>query len=135
MNSAEELQRMLHSTLSADADVMAIAFRVYDNIPTDNEYGNKDSYISFGPYDTVEDDAECISGVAVTQQIDIWSKSTGALECKKLTDLVRKALHRQSLSLTDNALVDIWVTLTRVFPDPSGEHHGVVQVTCAVEEP
>lgn len=134
MGSAEELQRLLYATLTADAAVMALANRVYDKV-SELPYGTKNSYISFGPTDSVEDDAECITGVEVTCQIDVWSRADGALECKKLTDLVRKALHRQSLTLTTNALVDVWVTLTRVFPDPSGEHHGVVTVTCMVEEP
>lgn len=133
MTSSEELQRLLYATLTADAEIMAIAYRVYDRVSGD--YGSKTAYLSFGPIDSVEDDAECITGVEVTCQIDVWSRADGALECKKLTDLVRKALHRKSLTLTDNALVDIWVTLTRVFPDPSGDHHGVVTVTCMVEEP
>lgn len=136
MTSAEELQRLLYQTLMADTAVMALAYRVYDHVPTTNEYGGKTSYISFGSTNSVEDDADCITGVRTTIQLDVWSTSTvGALECKKLTDLVRRALHRKTLSLTDNALVDIRVPLTRVFPDPSGEHHGVVQVECMIEEP
>lgn len=134
MTSAEEIQRLLYATLAADADVMALAYRVYDKVP-ETPYGTRNSYIAFGPIDSVEDDAECITGVEVTCQIDVWSRADGALEAKKLTDLVRKALHRKSLALTTNALVDTWVTLTRVFPDPSGDHHGVVSVTCLVEEP
>lgn len=133
MTSAEELQRLLYATLKADGGVMAIANNVYDHVPAD-PFGVKTAYISFGPIDSVEDDAECIAGVETTQQIDVWSKAPGALECKKLTDLVRKALHRQSLTLSEHALVDTWVELTRVFPDPGGDHHGVVQVRCIIEE-
>jgi len=120
---------------------MAIAHKVYDHVPS-KPFGPvlpdgstaKTAYISFGPVDSVEDDAECITGVETTQQIDVWSKAPGSLECKTLTDLVRAALHRQSLTLSEHALVDTWVELTRVFPDPGGDHHGVVQVRCIVEE-
>lgn len=134
MDSSEELQRLLYSTLKADADVMAIAANVYDHVPA-NEFGSKTAYVSFGPVDSHEDDADCISGQEVNIQIDCWSKAVGAVECKKLVDAVRKALHRKPLELTDNALVDVWVTLTRVFPDPEGVTHGVVSVTCTIEEP
>jgi hypothetical protein len=134
MDALEELQRLLYSTLKADTAVMAIANNVYDHVP-DNEYGTKTAYVSFGPVDTNEDDAECISGIEVTQQIDCWSKAVGAVECKALVSAVRRALHRKSLTLTDNALVDVWVTVTRVFPDPDGVTHGVVTVSCIIEEP
>lgn len=134
MDSLEELQRILYSTLKADNAVMAIAGGVYDHVPA-NEYGTKTAYVSFGPVDTTDDDADCISGITVTVQLDCWSKAVGAVECRALVGAVRKALHRKSLTLTDNALVDIWVTLTRVFPDPSGVTHGVVTVSCMIEEP
>lgn len=133
--SAIELQGLYYSTLKADSDVMALAANVYDRVP-DSPFGTKTAYISFGPIDTVEDDSECITGVEITAQIDVWSIAPGFVECKKLTDLVRKALHRKSLSLSTNALVDTWVELTRVFRDPDGEtSHGVVQVRAIVEEP
>lgn len=135
MNSGEELQRLLVATLKGDAPIMAIANNVYDQIPT-SPFGSKAAYISLGPVDSVEDDADCITGVSVTAQLDIWSRAVGSLECKNLTDLVRKKLHRASLALSDNALVDIRVTLTRVFRDPDGiTTHGVIQVTAMVEEP
>lgn len=134
MTSSEELQRLIKVTLEADINIMALAYRVYDHVPL-SPFGPKNSYIAFGPIDTVEDDADCISGVETTLQVDIRSKKEGALECRALTDLVRKALHHKSLTMSENALVDTHVALTRVFPDPSKEHHGVVQVTCLIEEP
>jgi len=134
MTSSEELQRLIKATLEADANVMELAFRVYDHVSSTSPYGSKNSYIAFGPMDTVEDDAGCISGVETTIQLDIWTRKAAAIECRRLTDLVRRALHGKDLTLTENALVSIRVPLTRVFPDPSQDHHGVVQVTCLVEE-
>lgn len=133
MTSSEEIQRLLYATLTGTPAIMALSHRVYEHVPAD-PFGSKTAYISFGPIDTVEDDAECITGIEHTIQLDVWSKTPGQLECKALTDLVRKALHRQSLSISENALVDTWVELTRVFVDPGGDHHGVVQVRCMVEE-
>lgn len=134
MTSSEELQRLIKTTLEADANIMALAYRVYDHVSGTSPFGSKSSYIAFGPLDTVEDDADCIAGVETTIQVDIWSKKEGAIECRRLTDLVRRALHHRSLTLSEHALVDTHVALTQVFPDPSKDHHGIVQVTCLVEE-
>lgn len=133
MTSSEELQRLIYNTLTADAAIMALAHRVYEHVDG-KPFGNKTAYISFGPIDTVEDDADCIHGLVTTVQIDVWSKTPGQVECKTLTDLVRRALHHKSLALSEHALVDTHVPLTRVFPDPGGQHHGVVQVECMIEE-
>jgi len=133
MTSSDELQKLLRDTLEATPGVMDLAYRVFDHVPA-KPFGPKNSYISFGAFDTIEDDADCISGIVTTAQIDVWSAKEGALECRKLTDLVRRALHHKSLSLAEHALVDTHVPLTRVFPDPSGYHHGVVQVECTIEE-
>jgi hypothetical protein len=135
MNSGEELQRLYFTTLTGDTAIMAIANDVYDKVP-EKPYGSKTAYISFGATDQTEDDAECISGQQVTMQIDILSKAAGSLECRNLTDLVRRKLHRQVLSIDTNALIDVWVGITRVFRDPDGlTTHGVVQVTAMIEEP
>lgn len=134
MSSAAEFQKLIFDTLKANAAVMALANSVYDSIPT-SPFGAKTAYISFGPVDTNEDDADCITGVETTLQIDVWSRAPGFVECKRLTDLVKKALHRKSLELSENALVDVWVPLVRVFRDPDGiTSHGVVQVTAMIEE-
>jgi hypothetical protein len=130
----EELQRLFHSTLAGNGAIMAIANKVYDRVP-DKPYGAKTAYISFGPVSGSEDDADCIVGSEITMQIDVWSKADGAVEAKRLTNLVRKALHHKSLELNDNALVDTHVALWRVFRDQDGiTTHGVVTVTCLVEE-
>ncbi len=134
MSSAAEFQKLIFDTLKANTAVMALANSVYDSIPT-SPFGAKTAYISFGPVDTNEDDADCITGVETTLQIDVWSRAPGFVECKRLTDLVKKALHRKSLELSENALVDVWVPLVRVFRDPDGiTSHGVVQVTAMIEE-
>lgn len=133
-SSSAELQKLVFDTLKANAAIMALAHDVYDRVPA-NPFGPKTAYISFGPEDSTEDDAEGITGREVTLQVDIWSRAPGFVECKRLTDLVRRALHRTSLELTDNALADTWVTLTRVFRDADGvTSHGVVQVTATIEE-
>lgn len=135
MNSSEELQRLYWSTLTGDGAIMALAAGVYDKVPA-NQFGAKTAYITLGATDDTEDDADCITGLEKNTTIHVWSRADGQVECKTLVDLVRRALHRQSLSMTDNALVDTWVEFTRVFTEPDGRTtHGVVQVKAIVEEP
>lgn len=135
MNSSEELQRLIYSTLTGDGAIMAIAYRVYDDVP-ELPFGPRTAYISIGETDDVEDDADCITGLEKNTTIHVWSRAVGKIECKRLVDLVRKKLHRASLSLSDNALVDTWVEFTRVTKDPDGETtHGIVQLKAIVEEP
>lgn len=135
MSASAELQGLFYSTLSGDAAIMAISNGVYDRVPA-SPFGTKTAYITLGATDSVDDTAECIDGQEINTTIHIWSRSVGKVECKRLTDLVRRKLHRASLSLTENALVFLEVESTRVFDDPDGlTTHGVVQVRAAVEEP
>ena len=131
----EELQRLYYATLSANSGIKALINRVYDHVPA-SPYGAKTAYISFGGEDYVDDGADCIDGLRVTTQIDVWSKAVGQSECKNIVELVRKALHEQELTLTDNAMVETRVVLMMVQPDPDeATTHGVVQVTATVEIP
>ena len=135
MTLGEELQRLYYTTLTGNGAIMALAHRVYDEVPA-APYGTKTAYISLGATDGSDEDADCISAQRLTTQIDIWSKADGQLEAKTLADLVRKALHHKSLTLNENALVDTHVEIWRVFADPAkGITHGLVQVSAIVEEP
>lgn len=135
MTSGEELQRLYYSTLTGTSAIMALANAVYDRVPP-NPFGEKTAYITLGATDSAEDDAECISSIEINTTIHVWSTAVGALECKTLTDLVRKALHKKSLALSENALVDTLVESARTFADPDPlTTHGVIQVRATVEEP
>ncbi|MDK1489377.1 DUF3168 domain-containing protein [Sinorhizobium sp. 7-81] len=134
MSASAELQKLLFDTLKADAAVMALAAGVYDRVPAD-PFGDKTAYVSFGPADVVDDSAECVIAGEHTIQLDAWSKAVGQVECKRLVDLIYKALHEQSLELAENALAEIRVDFRRVFLDPDPLiTHGVVTITARIEE-
>ena len=135
MSASAELQDLIEATLKADAAVAAIvAGRVYDVPPADDRREYPD--ITMGPTDFTPDDAECIVGRRETMQIDCWTREHGRLRgCRSLVDAVKGALHEASVSLAENALVEMRVVLVRVFRDADGRTgHGVVQVTAMVEE-
>ncbi len=130
---ALEIQGLLVSTLKANAAVMALVTDVHDTVPT-NPWGTKLAYISLGPSDIVTDDVDCIDGEEHSVQLDVWSRKVGQVECKKICDAVKRALHEQELELTDNALIEIRVPNYLVMRDPDGlTIHGVVRVSLMVE--
>ncbi len=133
MTPGEELQRLLYTTLKADAGVMALVDGVYDRVP-DNPWGTKLAYISFGPSDMVPEDPECIEGEEHNFQLDIWSRAVGRVHCKNVCAAVKKALHLAALELTTNALVEVRLTLQRIMTDPDGlTTHGAMQFTASIE--
>lgn len=133
MSASNELQKLIYDRLVDDAGVHAVvANRIYDN-PIGKDIF---PYVSFGPSDVIEDDADCITGRVETIQIDCWSRYQGGFkEVKDLTDAVKKALHRYEGSFQNNALVEMTVQSIRHFRDPDGiTSHGVVTVQAIVEE-
>jgi hypothetical protein len=127
------LQKLIYRRLVAYPDVAALVDdRVYDNPSDEAEL----PYITFGPSDWVEDDAECITARTETLQIDCWSRYQGGfMEAKQLSDAVKAALHQYDGTLEGNALVEMRVTTVRTFRDPDGiTSHGVVTVQAMVEE-
>lgn len=132
---AYEIQVLLVSTLKANAAVMALVDGVYDTVPA-NPFGAKKAYISLGPEDFVPDDAECLAGELHTVQIDVWSRSVGMPECKKICSAVRDALHEVDLQLADNAFCECRLTLSQTMRDPDGiTIHGAMQFEIAIEIP
>ena len=114
-----ELQKAIHDCLKADPVLLTlIDGRVYDTVPDNTAF----PFVSFGPVDDNEADAECIYGSQVYQQIDVWSRAVGFPEVKKIAGAVRDALHDKevALALTVNALVDIRHRDTTTARDPDG---------------
>lgn len=133
MSPELELQGAIVAALKADPAVSGIAAgHIYDRVPEDRVF----PYVSIGATDTVEADAECLTGYEITQQIDIWSREVGYPECKRLTDAVRAALHEIDLALATNALVFLRCIQARMYRDPDGlTSHGALTFEASVERP
>lgn len=126
-----ELQGSIVARLKADATVASlINGRIYDSVPV----GAAFPYVSIGPVDSNEDDADCITGLEVAQQIDCWSRATGFPECKKLVDAVRAALHGYEPDLASNAVVFFEHRSSRITRDPDGiTSHGILGFEASIE--
>jgi len=132
-NAELEIQGAIVARLKADPAVAALVNgRVYDAVPA----GAAMPYVTLGPCDSVDDDAECITGLIVAQQIDVWSRGVGFPEAKKIVDAVRAALHGQeaALPLATNAMTYFEHRNSRISRDPDGlTSHGVLSFEAAVQ--
>lgn len=126
-----ELQGAIVARLKADATVASlINGRIYDSVSA----GATFPYVSIGPVDSNQDDADCITGLEVAQQIDCWSRATGFPECKRLVDAVRAALHDYSFDLATNAVVFFEHRSSRITRDPDGlTSHGILGFEGVIE--
>lgn len=133
MSVASALQKLIRDRLRATPAVSnAIGGRVYDSVPKDPIF----PYLSFGSYDFVPDDSDCIFAGVHTQMLDIWSRKVGRVECKDITEAVRRVLRGYETDLGDCGLVGIEIDFADVIMDPDGlTAHGRVQIRAMIEEP
>jgi hypothetical protein len=126
-----EMQGLIVQTLKADPAIVALVGpRVYDTIPDNPVF----PYVSYGPVDTLQDDADCIGTQNLFIQLDAWSRAVGYPEVKKIADAVRDALHDKDLALTINALVVLQHRQTRTLRDPDGlTSHSAISLEAFVE--
>lgn len=125
---ALELQGAITPRLKTYSPLTAlIGAKVYSEVPI----GAVVPYVSFGPTDSISDDADCIDADEVSTQIDVWAAN--AVECRRITDLVRRAL-KTDVEFSDNALAILEHDTTRVFRDADGKtFHGVVTMRSVIE--
>lgn len=128
-----ELQGAIVARLKADPAVAALVNgRVYDAVPTNAAF----PYVSYGPCNAIQDDADCITAVDIAVQLDVWSRGVGFPEAKKIVDAVRNALHDQEkiMPLATNALVFIECRSSSVVRDPDGlTSHGILSFEAWIE--
>ncbi|MEM1149327.1 MAG: DUF3168 domain-containing protein [Pseudomonadota bacterium] len=126
-------QKAVFERLLLNADVARlVGNRIYDGAPADPEF----PYITFGPVDLLEDDAEDIPGALETLQIDIWSRAGGRTrEALDIAFAVRAAIRQFQAPLPSGALAQLEIALGRVFPDEDGRTiHGVIVCEMKLEE-
>jgi Protein of unknown function (DUF3168) len=128
-----DLQAAIVKQLKADPLVASLVNgRIYDQVPSMPSF----PYISIGPVDMQTDDADCITGFSLFQQLDVWSRDVGFPECKKIMDAARVALHDQEavMPLANHAMVFLEHRSTREFRDPDGlTSHGVLSFEASIE--
>jgi hypothetical protein len=128
-----ELQNAIVGALKAVGALPAvIGTRVYDDVPTAATF----PYISLGDCQVLPDKAECIDGVEVYPQIDVWSQKPGYGETKTITKAVLLALDDRALAVTGFDLVVFEIQSVNYLRDPDGKtrhaaltFHGILTPT------
>ncbi len=128
----EELQRAIFDRLTTDPSVVSLITGVFDK-PGMSE---ATPYLTFGPVDWSEDDADGLTVREISAQLDVWSiAQDGKREAFQILDAVRRSLHLYAVDLGENALVEMRVMSGKVMNDPDGiTLHGVLTVTALVQE-
>lgn len=126
-----ELQGAIVTALKADPVLQAlIGQRVYDQPPDNPQF----PYVSYGPSDSIEDDADCIQTQDIFVQLDAWSRAVGFPEVKKIADAVRVALNDRDLPIQVNALVCLQHRQTRTLRDSDGiTSHAAISLEAFIE--
>lgn len=136
MDPVFELKAAIIARLKATPAVAGfVGNRVYDRPPTGVI---QPPYISMGPWDATSDNADCIEGLEITGQIDVWSwganEAFGSAEVSKLSGAIRAALHEVEIILPTNALATISHRITRYQRESDGAtNRAIVSVTAFVE--
>ncbi|KTR07336.1 hypothetical protein NS365_04570 [Aureimonas ureilytica] len=103
---------------------------VYDSVPI----GALTPYVSFGPCDEADDDADCIRAVLIAQQIDVWTSEPGFVQSKRIAGAIRALLHRQIIPFEGATLTDLRVHAIRYLRDADGiTSHAAIDLRASVE--
>jgi len=104
--------------------------RIFDRVPEKQVF----PYIAFGPAQVIQQDATCIDGSEVYQQIDVWSRLPGFPECKRVAEAVREALHRLDATFGDLGF-EIEHQFTNYLRDPDGlTSHAVLSFRAEIDQ-
>lgn len=131
MSPSLELMGAIVARLKSDAGLASVVgSRVYDTIPNTAAF----PYISFGASWENPDDVDCIGALEIGFRIDVWSRSVGFPEARRIAEMVRRSLRDTDLTLNENALAMLGHERTDVLRDPDGlTLHIVLEFSATVE--
>lgn len=115
------LQVALIAVMRGDATLATfVGARVYDAVPGEGKR-EEFPYISLGPDFAAMQLAECVNAADHTIQIDIWSRTVGFPEAKKIGSAVIAALHDQSLTIDGGAVQSVLLESANYVRDADGK--------------
>ncbi|ACL57569.1 DUF3168 domain-containing protein [Methylobacterium nodulans] len=95
MSAELALQGALVAALKTSPAGAAVSGRVYDRIPAKTDL----PYLHLRSFQAVDDRADCVEGLEVYADLDVWSDAVGKPEASRIAGLVRDALHLAPLTL------------------------------------
>lgn len=132
MDPVLELQAAMLARMKAYAPLTAMvtAAKIYASVPT-NATG---TYVSVGPSNVFQDDADCIYSASCMIQIDVWSDA-GMGTVRQISDAVRRAFRGYEPTLTTNALVTFEHERTDYLDADGSVQHGSIRFVADIEQP
>lgn len=109
---------------AASAVTTLVSVRIFDDVPTAPGF----PYIAYGEGQTVGDDTDgCGDGSEIFVDINVWSRTIGFTECKRIADAVRTAL-KTAPSISGATVSVVEYRGTRYLRDPDGlTKHAIVE--------
>lgn len=104
MSAELALQGAFVAALKASPAGGAVSGRIYDRVPANTAM----PYVHLRSFQAVDDGADCVDGLELYADVDVWSQAVGKPEASRIAGQVRDALHHAGLTLPDPwALVEI----------------------------
>jgi len=114
MDPTYELIKECIVILKADTSITDIVGeRIYDRVPEkqDGTPNVSSPYISLGTTNFLTEDFDCVDAATISLQFNCWSWGDGeeysSALVRKLSFLLRKALHKKEINLVQNGFVAI----------------------------
>lgn len=98
--------------------------RIYDDVPPEDERVADTAaaypYVTVGSGHLVPVDEECFDRSSTYFQIDVWTRTVGFPQTKRIAGAIRTALHEQTLEVTGHAVDRMRVESIDYSRDPNG---------------
>lgn len=96
MSAELALQGAIVAALTASPAGAAVSGRILDRVGPDTAM----PYVHLRSFQGTEDGADCIDGLEVYADLDVWSDAVGKPEASRIAGRVRDALHGAALGLS-----------------------------------
>lgn len=110
-----ELQAAIVAVLKGDSPAV-VSGRVYDEVPVGADF----PYVTLGDCQVLPDKAECIDGVEVYPQVDVWSREIGYGETKRIAKRILELLDDVPLTVAGFDAVVFEIQSVNYLRDPDG---------------
>ncbi len=98
--------------------------RIYDDVPPEDERvadtGAAYPYVTVGAGQLVPVDEECFDRSSTYFQIDVWTRTVGFPQTKRIAGAIRMALHEQTLAVNGHVVDRMRVESIDYSRDPNG---------------
>lgn len=131
MGAFADFQTAVFEALAGNPALTALAGagKVFDDVPHGKEASAPAyPYVTIGDQSGDEDGASDVDAAEMTIEVHAWSRAPGRLECLRMLDAIRDALHDKSHAVATGVLVHLNYESHETVPEQDREtYHGVIR--------